>query len=171
MRDRPERKDIVAQITRKDVDRYRDDQEELEAWRITERRRQEEAFLQRIRDEAAGLGRHLKSTPQWVQAIKKVRSEVLHTLATNTFRRGETVTVTTPLSDMSWRWRMRWNRWIGGCGWAYREGVSPAIAKGLLNGGLRACLETILPVAHAGCYESKSMSSWVLTVEFWPPKD
>ena len=47
MRDCFERKDIVAQITRKDVDRYRDDQEELEAWRIAERRRQEEAFLQR----------------------------------------------------------------------------------------------------------------------------
>ena len=53
----------MEQISRKDVADYRDDQEELEAWRITERRRQEEAFLQRIRDEAAGLGRHLKSTP------------------------------------------------------------------------------------------------------------
>ena len=64
MRDCFERKDIVAQITRKDVDRYRDDQEELEAWRIAERRRQEEAFLQRVRDEAVELGRQLEPTPR-----------------------------------------------------------------------------------------------------------
>ena len=53
----------MAQITRKDIKDYHDDQEQLNAWRLTERRRQEEAFLQRIRDEAAGLGHHLKSTP------------------------------------------------------------------------------------------------------------
>ena len=161
----------MAQITRKDIKDYHDDQEQLKAWRLAERRRQQEAFLRRIRDEAADLGRHLKSTPQWGQVIKRVRSEVLHIFAADTRRGWENITVTIPLSDMSWRWRMRWNRWIGGCGWAYREGVSPAIAKGLLNGGLRACLETILPVAHAGCYESKDMGSWVLTVDFWPPKN
>ena len=168
MRDCPERKDIVVQITRKDVDRYRDDQEELEAWRIAERRRQEEAFLQRVRDEAVELGRQLEPTPRWMQTIKKIRSEVLHTLATNTFRGGETVTVTIPLSDMSWRWRRKWNRLADRC-WR-SNAASSEVAKGLLEGGLRHCLETILPVSCAYCHRTGN-TKWRLVVEFWPPKD
>lgn len=168
MRDCLERKDIVAQITRKDVDRYRDDQEELEAWRIAERRRQEEAFLQRVRDEAVELGRQLEPTPRWMQTIKKIRSEVLHTLATNTFRGGETVTVTILLSDMSWQWRRKWSRLADRC-WS-SNAASSELAKGLLEGGLRHCLETILPVSCAYCHRTGN-TKWRLVVEFWPPKD
>ena len=167
MRDCLERKDIVAQITRKDVDRYRDDQEELEAWRIAERRRQEEAFLQRVRDEAVELGRQLEPTPRWMQTIKKIRSEVLHTLATNTFRGGETVTVTILLSDISWQWRRKWSRLADRC-WS-SNAASSELAKGLLEGGLRHCLETILPVSCAYCHRTGN-TKWRLVVEFWPPK-
>ena len=158
----------MAQITCKDVDRYRDDQEELEAWRIAERRRQEEAFLQRVRDEAVELGRQLEPTPRWMQTIKKIRSEVLHTLATNTFRGGETVTVTILLSDMSWQWRRKWSRLADRC-WS-SNAASSELAKGLLEGGLRHCLETILPVSCAYCHRTGN-TKWRLVVEFWPPKD
>ena len=158
----------MVQITRKDVDRYRDDQEELKAWRIAERRRQEEAFLQRVRDEAVELGRQLEPTPRWMQTIKKIRSEVLHTLATNTFRGGETVTVTIPLSDMSWQWRRKWSRLADRC-WRPNT-ASSELAKGLLEGGLRHCLETILPVSCAYCHRTGN-TKWGLVVEFWPPKN
>ena len=153
----------MVQITRKDVDRYRDDQEELEAWRIAERRRQEEAFLQRVRDEAVELGRKLEPTPNWMRAIKELRSEVLHILATESSR-GGAVTVAISLSDMPWWWRRKWNRLADGCR------SSNALAKGLLEGGLRHCLETILPVSYAYCHRTGS-TKWELIVRFLPPKD
>ena len=157
----------MAQITRKDVDRYRDDQEELEAWRIAERRRQEEAFLQRVRDEAAELGHQLEPTPNWMRAIKELRSEVLHVLATESSRGGEAVTVAISLSDMPWWWRRKWSRLADGC--RQSKAASSELAKGLLEGGLRHCLETILPVAYAYC--CRRSKSWKLVVEFWPPKN
>ena len=86
MRDCLERKDIVAQITRKDIDRYRDDQEKYEAQQLAERRRQQEAFLKKVGKEATNLGQQLKSSPRWMRTIEKLRSEVLHTLATNTLK-------------------------------------------------------------------------------------
>ncbi len=154
----------MAQITRKDVDRYRDDQEELRAWRIAERRRQEEAFLQRVRDEAAELGRQLEPTPNWMRAIKELRSKVLHILSTESSRGGEVVTVAISLSDMPWWWRRKWSRLADGCR------SSNALAKGLLEGGLRHCLETILPVSYAYCHRTGN-TKWRLVIEFRPPKD
>lgn len=78
----------MAQITRKDIDRYRDDQEKYEAQQIAEQRRQEEALLQHIRNEATELGQQLKSSPRWMRTIEKLRSEVLYILATESSREG-----------------------------------------------------------------------------------
>ena len=158
----------MAQITRKDIKDYHDDQEQLKAWRLAERRRQEEAFLQRIKEEAADLGRQLEPTPRWMQAIKELRSEVLHTLATKSSRGGEAVTVAISLSDMPWWWRRKWNRLADGC--RNSNAASSELAKGLLEGGLRHCLETILPVSYAYCHRTGS-TRWELVIEFLPPKN
>lgn len=158
----------MAQITRKDVENYRNDEEERAAWRIAERRRQQEAFLQRIREEAADLGRQLEPTPNWMRAIKELRSEVLHILATKSSRGGETVTATILLSDMSWRWRRKWSRLADRC--RNSNAASLELTKGLLEGGLRHCLETILPVSYAYCHRIGS-AKWELVVKFLPPKN
>ena len=154
----------MAQITRKDVESYRNDKEELIAWRIAERRRQEEAFLQRVRDEAAELGRQLEPTPQWMQAIAQLRRRVIETLAERDPKEETTISASILLSDMSWRWRRKWNRLADGCR------SSNALAKGLLEGGLRHCLETILPVSYAYCHRTGN-TKWRLVIEFRPPKD
>ena len=156
----------MAQITRKDIKDYHDDQEQLKAWRLAERRRQEEAFLKKVRDEAADLGRQLEPTPNWMRAIKELRSEVLYILATESSREGEAavVTVAISLSEMPRWWRRKWNRLADGCR------SSNALAKGLLEGGLRHCLETILPVSYAYCHRTGN-TKWRLVIEFRPPKD
>ena len=161
----------MEQISRKAIEDYRDDQEELKAWRIAERRRQEEAFLQRVRGEAAELGRQLEPTPQWMQAIAQLRRRVIQTLAEGGSKEETTISASISLSDMPWRWRRKWSRLADGCG-LYQEPVNTPLelARGLLEGGLRHCLETILPVAHANCYKTKD-TGWVLIVTFWPPKD
>ena len=158
----------MAQITRKDIKDYHDDQEQLKAWRLAERRRQEEAFLKKVRDEAADLGRQLEPTPNWMRAIKELRSEVLHILATESSRGGEAVTVAISLSDMPWWWRRKWNRLADRC-WNSNT-ASSELAKGLLEGGLRHCLETILPVSCAYCHRTGN-TKWRLVIEFRPPKD
>lgn len=158
----------MAQITRKDIESYRNDEEELAAWRLAERRRQQEAFLRYVREKATDLGRRLETNPRWMQAIEKLRSEVLHTLATNTLQRGETVTATILLSDMSWQWRRKWSRLADRC-WS-SNAASSELAKGLLEGSLRHCLETILPVSYAYCHRTGS-TRWELVVEFLPPKN
>ena len=160
----------MAQITRKDIDRYRDDQEKYEAQQIAEQRRQEEALLQHIRNEATELGRRLESTPKWMQAIEKLRSEVLYILATESSREGEaaavTVTVAISLSEMPWWWRRRWTHLARDYKFAAAE-----LTKGLLEGGLKTTLETILPVAYAYCCYRGSTKPWELVVDFWPPKN
>ena len=160
--------DTVAQITRKDVDRYREDREKYEAQHLAEQRRQKEALLQHIRNEATELGRRLESIPKWMQAIEKLRSEVLYILATESSREGEAavVTVAISLSEMPWWWRRRWAHLARDYKFAAAE-----LTKGLLEGGLKTTLETILPVAYAySCYRG-STKSWELVVDFLPPKN
>ena len=112
----------MEQISRKDVADYRDDQEELKAWRIAERRRQEEAFLQRVRDEAAELGRQLEPTPKWMQAIAQLRRRVIQALAEGDSKGETTISASIALSDMPWLWRRKWSHLADGCG-LYQEPV------------------------------------------------
>ena len=163
----------MAQITRKDIKDYHDDQEQLKAWRLAERRRQEEAFLKKVRDEAADLGRQLEPTPleptpQWMQAIAQLRRRVIETLAERGPKEETTISASILLSDMSWRWRRKWNRLADGC--RSSNAASSELAKGLLEGGLRHCLETILPVSYAYCHRTGN-TKWRLVIEFRPPKD
>ena len=158
----------MAQITRKDVENYRNDEEERAARRIAEQRRQQEAFLRYVRKKATDLGQQLKSTPKWMQAIEKLRSEVLHALATDTLQRVKTVTTTILLSDMSWWWRRKWSRLVDRC--CSSNAASSVLEKGLLEGGLKNCLETILPLNRVYCHRIGS-TRWELIVEFLPPKD
>ncbi|QHU93724.1 hypothetical protein GWK78_01600 [Candidatus Saccharibacteria bacterium oral taxon 488] len=113
----------MEQISRKAIEDYRDDQEELKAWRIAERRRQEEAFLQRVRGEAAELGRQLEPTPKWMQAIAQLRRRVIQTLAEGGSKEETTISASISLSDMPWRWRRKWSRLADGCG-LYQEPVN-----------------------------------------------
>ena len=168
MRDSLERKNIVAQITRKDIDRYRDDQEKYEAQQLAEQRQQEEDFLRYVRKKATDIGQQLKSSPRWMRTIEKLRSEVLHALATDALQRVKTVTTTILLSDMPWWWRRKWSRLADRC--RSSNAASSELAKGLLEGGLRHCLETILPLNHVYCHRTGS-TRWELVVEFLPPKD
>ena len=157
----------MAQITRKDVENYRNDEEERAARRIAEQRRQKEALLQHIRNEATELGRRLESIPKWMQAIEELRSEVLHALAADTLQRVKTVTTTILLSDMPWWWRRKWNRLADGC--RSSNAASSVLEKGLLEGGLKNCLETILPLNRVYCHGTRS-AKWEIVVEFLPPK-
>ncbi len=158
----------MAQVTRKDVENYRNDEEERAARRLAEQRRQQEAFLRYVRKKATDLGRRLESTPKWIQAIEKLRNEVLYILATEGPRGGEAaaVTVAIYLGDMPWWWRRRWARLAGGYKVATAE-----LTKGLLEGGLKTTLETILPVAYVYYCDRGSTKSWKLVVEFLPPKN
>ncbi len=158
----------MAQITRKDIDRYRDDQEKYEAQQLAERRRQQEAFLKKVRKKATDLGQQLKSTPKWMQAIEKLRSEVLYILATESSRGREAVTVAISLSDMPWWWRRKWSRLADRC--CSANTASSVLEKGLLEGGLKNCLETILPLNRVYCHGTGS-TRWELVVEFLPPKN
>lgn len=170
MRDSLERKNIVAQITRKDIDRYRDDQEKYEAQQLAEQRQQEEDFLRYVRKKATDLGRQLKSSPRWMRTIEKLRSEVLHALATDTLQRVKTVTTTVLLSDMSWRWKRKWSRLADRDRCWSSNAASSELSGGLLEGGLKNCLETILPLNRVYCHRTGS-TRWELIVEFLPPKD
>lgn len=158
----------MAQITRKDIDRYRDDQEKYEAQQLAERRRQQEAFLKKVGKEATNLGQQLKSSPRWMRTIEKLRSEVLHTLATNTLKGVKTVTTTILLSDMPWWWRRKWSRLVDRC--CSSNAASSVLEKGLLEGGLKNCLETILPLNRV-YYHRTGSTRWELVVEFLPPKN
>jgi len=158
----------MAQITRKDVESCRNDEEERAAQRLAERRRQEETLLRHIKDQAAELGRRLESTPKWGQEIEKLHGEVLGTLA----KRGSEAPIraSVSFSTAPWRWRRRWRRLADLADECQIYTAPSILTKSILEGGLKRSIgEDILPIAYA--HHHKTERGWELILEFLPPKN